>query len=70
VARALSASTTATLRWDDVHRYAEIDPGNPRMRALVTDLFDAGAHQLLWIPPSMPYYALGGVFADATLARL
>ena len=57
IARALSVSPTATLRWEDVHGYREVEPGNPRMRALVRDFLDAGAHKLLWIPPSMPYYA-------------
>lgn len=70
IARALAVSPTATLRWDDVHRYGEVEPGNPRLRALVRDLLDAGAHRLLWIPPSMPYYALGGPFGDPAVARL
>jgi hypothetical protein len=70
IAKALSASSTATLKWEDIHRYAEIDPGNPRMRALVADLLDTGAHHLLWIPPSMPYYALRGAFAEPALTRL
>jgi hypothetical protein len=70
IARALSVSPTATLRWEDVHAYREVEPGNPRMRALVRDFLDAGAHRLLWIPPSMPYYALGGAFADPAVARL
>jgi hypothetical protein len=71
VARGLSVSPTAMLPWEDVHRYREVEPGNPRMRALVRDLLDdVGAHRLLWIPPSMPYYALSGTFADPAVARL
>ncbi|WP_437329971.1 helicase-related protein [Sorangium sp. So ce381] len=70
VARALSLSPTATLPWDKVHGYKEVEPGNPRMRALVDELLGTGAHRLLWIPPAMPYYALGGPFADAGVARL
>ncbi|WP_437878427.1 helicase-related protein [Sorangium sp. So ce513] len=70
IASALSVSPTATLPWDKVHGYKEVEPGNPRMRALVNEFLGTGAHRLLWIPPAMPYYALGGPFADAGVARL
>ncbi len=36
---------------------------NPRIRKLVSDLLDAGMARMLWIPPSLPYYALGGAYA-------
>lgn len=64
VARALSRSPSAALRWDMVERYTELDPGNGRLRALLQDTVGRGAHQLLWLPPSLPYYQLGGAFAD------
>ncbi len=70
VAKALSVSPGATLPWDKVHDYEEVDGGNPRMRVLLRELGGGGAYRLLWIPPSMPYYALGGVYADASLQRL
>jgi len=70
IARCLSASATATLSWDDVHKYGVIEAGNPRMRALMSEYLDKGAHKLLWMPPSMPYYALGGPFAGPDVARL
>ena len=71
VARVLAVSPTATLRWEDVRHYREVEPGNPRMRALVRDILgDAGAPPLLWIPPSLPYYALGGSFAEPAVAHL
>jgi hypothetical protein len=69
VARALAPSSTATLPWDAVYHYREVDAGNPRMRALVRDVVETGAHRLLWVPPAMPYYALGGPFADPRVAR-
>ncbi len=68
LARALSASPGATLAWPEAERYAAIDPGNARMRALVDDVVARGAWRLLWVPPSLPYYALGGAFADPSLA--
>jgi hypothetical protein len=70
VAQALSVSPTATLPWNRIHRYHEVDPGNPRMRAFVDDFLGGNAHRLLWIPPAMPYYALGGAFADEGVAQL
>ncbi len=56
------------LPWDDVRRYAEVDPGNARLRQLADETVGAGAWRLLWLPPSLPYYALSGRFADPELA--
>ena len=55
------------LSWDDFVRYQPLDPGNAKMRGLVTDVLDRGAWKLAWIPPSLPYYELGGAYADAAL---
>ena len=68
VARALSASPTALLQWNQVERYQAIEAGNGRLRALLADTVDRGAHRLLWIPPALPYYGLGGPFADPALS--
>ncbi len=46
------------LRWDDVERYRKIDPENPRLRSLISEVVEAEAWRLLWIPPSLPYYEL------------
>lgn len=70
IARALAVSPGATLPWERVHAYEEVDGGNARMRAVLRELVDSGAYRLLWIPPSMPCYALGGVFADPSLRRM
>ena len=69
VARALSASSTATLRWDQVSSYAALDPGNARMRWLVQDIIESGAYRLLWVPPSLPYYRSAGPFAQPSVQR-
>ncbi|MBD3947558.1 C-terminal helicase domain-containing protein [Nocardioides ganghwensis] len=50
-----------------VNRYEELEPGNPKMRALTHDVLDRGAHRLAWIPPSMPYYETTGAYADPEL---
>jgi hypothetical protein len=53
-----------------LERYEALDPGNARLRGLATDYIEGGAWHLLWIPPSMPYYAPRGAWADAALAKL
>jgi hypothetical protein len=67
VAKALSASPTASFPFDRYDAYQPIRLQNGRLRALVKDTVGRGAQRLLWIPPSCPYYALGGAFADESL---
>ncbi len=64
---ALSGDDGARLTWDEVRKYARIDPGNAKMRGLVADVLDRGVWQLAWIPPSLPYYELSGPYADPQL---
>jgi hypothetical protein len=66
VAAAL-AGGAGLLNWDDVCRYRAIDPGNAKMRGLVTDVLDRGAWRLVWVPPSLPYYAPAGAYAEPEL---
>jgi hypothetical protein len=63
----LSEGDNVLLPWEHVSRYAAVDPGNSRLRGLLADTVDAGAWRLLWMPPAMPYYRLGGAFADPAL---
>lgn len=44
----------------NIRRYRKIDPGNAKLRALLDDVIERGAWQLLWIPPSLAYYTPGG----------
>lgn len=69
IATALDASEPALLPWRDVIAYRKLDPRNARLRGLVDDVIGGGAWQLLWVPPSLPYYELAGPFADPTLVR-
>lgn len=55
------------LRWVDLEAYAPLDPANAKMRGLVSDVLDQGAWRLAWLPPSLPYYVLGGAYADPAL---
>ena len=51
------------LSWDDVHRFREIDPGNPKLRAMIDAAMERGVWKLAWLPPSLPYTTPGGPFA-------
>lgn len=55
------------LAWSDIEAYRRLDAGNARLRALLATTVDAGAWKLLWIAPSLPYYALAGQHAEPAL---
>lgn len=65
----LGGRPSSLLSGTALERYEQIDPGNPRMRAMMEDLVTSGAYRMLWIPPALPYYALQGAFADPALRR-
>lgn len=51
------------LDWQDIAQYRQIDPGNAKLRGLFQDVLDREAWRLAWLPPSLPYYTLGGAYA-------
>lgn len=51
------------LHSQDLETYQQIDLGNPKLRALTAQLDHHHAFNMLWIPPSMPSVALGGIYA-------
>ena len=69
LAEAVSTSGSL-LSWDDVERYQRIDPQNARLRYLLHEFVDRGAWQLLWLPPSLPYYEPSGPHANPDTATL
>lgn len=64
----LIRTSSAVLPWKDVLAYRKVDPANGRLTRLWDDFFGAGAHRLLWLPPSCPYYSYAGRF-DTPEAR-
>ena len=48
--------------------WGQIDPGSPKLRAMTTELLDAGLWRLLWMPPTFPYWPLEGPFAGKDAA--
>ena len=47
-----------------VDQREEIDLGNARLRALADKTIGRALHELLWVPPSLPYHALDGPYRD------
>jgi hypothetical protein len=53
---ALGFGRDTLLSWKKIEAYRKVDPGNARMRTLMSETVDRGIWQLLWIPPPLPYY--------------
>ena len=58
----LRESADSLLPWERVRAFEPVDIQNPRLRSLVRETVDAGLSEILWLPPSLPYYALGAPF--------
>ena len=52
------------LRRKHFEHYLELEPANARLRALLQDTVAAGQWQLLWVPPSLPYWQPQNAYAD------
>lgn len=61
------AHAAGLLNWQQFEAYTKLDPGNAKMRGLMSDVLDRGAWRLLWLPPALPYYEAGGAYADSEL---
>jgi hypothetical protein len=61
LAEALDAADWLLDR-EDVRNYRTLDPGNARLRSLLTELVEDGLWQVAWLPPSMPYYEPGAPY--------
>lgn len=59
----IEARSAHLLKADLFDRYAEIDPGNARLRAMQAEIDQSGLWKLLWMPPSLPYWRPEGAYA-------
>jgi hypothetical protein len=57
------------LDWDAFSSYGPLTPDNPRARWLIAETVDQ-TWDLLWMPPSMPYYSLGSPYDRPGTAEL
>lgn len=72
LAQRLSSARDTLLSWREIQKYAEVEAGNPKLRALWEDVLSfkgCELWRLLWIPPCVPYYRLGGVFSAVELSK-
>ena len=70
LARLLSDGRTQLLDRTAIERFVDADLGAARLRQLSAETIAPGAWRLLWIAPAMPYYKLGGAFADERLQQV
>jgi hypothetical protein len=61
---------TQRLNRSTLERFGKLDLGNGRLRALAADTVEKGWWRLLWVPPSMPYFAPGGPYADSAVGGM
>ncbi len=57
------------LDWSDIAAYKHVDPGNAKLRGLISDVLDRGAWKLAWLPPALPYYVPRDQYADPELRK-
>ena len=53
---------TFWLDENNINDYGEIPHNNARLSKLMDNVFEENSFKMLWIPPSLPYYELGGAF--------
>lgn len=64
----LESERAQNLLWlsrSKISKYEELPKTNARLEALKEKAFINGAEKYLWIPPSMPYYELQGVYKNS-----
>ena len=59
-----------SISWEVVEAYAQLDPANARLRCLLEWMERSEAWKLLWLPPSLPYYAESGPWKRAREQQL
>jgi hypothetical protein len=65
VTNALLTNREMFLSMEMLRKYEKIDPRNMRLRELENEYFQTEIWKCLWLPPSLPYYQLGGCFEYA-----
>lgn len=67
LAKLVGQLSAANVEWDAIRTYGRIEPAHARLGALARDVIENDAWRLLWVPPSAPYTALSGPFANPAL---
>ena len=59
-----------SISWEEVEAYARVDPANARLRSVLEWIERSDAWKLLWLPPSLAYYAESGPWKKAREQQL
>jgi hypothetical protein len=65
----LEGQKNSLLKHSVIEKYRPLDPGNARMRSLLSEVENSGIGKLLWMPPSLPYWQPAGAYLNATNVR-
>ena len=66
----LTEGSRVSLPWETVKSYERVDPANARLRSILDWMNRGEAWRLLWLPPSLPYYAESGSWKTAREQQL
>jgi len=69
-AKLLTEGSRVSLSWETVKSYERVDPANARLRSILDWMKRGEAWKLLWLPPSLPYYAESGPWKTAREQQL
>ena len=70
LAKLLTGGGRVSLSWEAIEAYARLAPANARLRSLLEWMERCEAWRLLWLPPSLPYYAESGPWKTAREQQL
>ena len=62
ISEVIQRHLSAHLQRQQLEDWQELEAGNAKLRALMTELLDRGLWKLLWIPPTIPYWPLEGAY--------
>ncbi|NTU70980.1 MAG: SWF/SNF helicase family protein [Coriobacteriia bacterium] len=63
----LRAGNALSLNPEAIDAYEQIDPSHARTQWLAEETIEKGLWKLLWLPPTMPYYALAEPFKSVDM---
>ena len=66
----LTDNGRVSISWEEVEAYARVDPANARLRSVLEWIERSEAWKLLWLPPSLAYYAESGPWKKAREQQL
>ncbi len=56
IAAVIDTEPSVVVPWEQIGGYRSVPPANPRLQKLMDETMESEMWQLLWMPPSLPYY--------------